>query len=60
MSFKINSYGFAIYLNDLKEELRKGEIEGIKQTRQDLYKKIIEGHDILIGYAMRVDDYSVV
>ena len=60
MTYDIRSCGRKIYLRDLDKEWRKAGIEEIRRTRPELYKMVIKGYDILIGYAVKVEDYSVV
>ena len=57
MRFEMKSYGYKIYLRDLKDELQRTEIAEIEKIRPDLLRYIEEGSDILIGYSMQTHDY---
>lgn len=59
MRFEMKSYGYKIYLRDLKDELQRTEIAEIEKIRPDLLRYIEEGSDILIGYSMQTHDYEV-
>mgnify|MGYP001568107598 CR=1 FL=1 len=60
MTYDIRTCGRKIYLRDLNEKWKKAGMEEIRRERPELYKMVIEGYDILIGYTVKVEDYFAV